>query len=174
MGDDLRAGAASEPFEPPFGLTLFGAARQTQTGTGSGLPLETSAVVLESGGTRVAMCGAPISVASTLPRWTCSSNGWLANSRWHPSGVLLNWSHTNQGILSSCRRSCDEAGGAMGPSGLQPDERTVAFPLPPLAPPSLTDATGEPCTTGIERHQRPALIRSGISLNVHILIRRPA
>jgi hypothetical protein len=100
MSDELRAGAASVPFEPPFGLTLFGAVSQTQTGSGYGLPLETSAVVLDSEGMRVALCGVDICRINS-PEVGGLIERVAAELEMDPAGVLLNRSHTHQGILGA-------------------------------------------------------------------------
>ncbi|MDX6579152.1 MAG: Neutral/alkaline non-lysosomal ceramidase, N-terminal, partial [Gaiellales bacterium] len=56
----MRAGAASLPLDPPLGLPMLGFVRQIHVATGTGWPLETGAVVLEQGDTRVVLCGVDI------------------------------------------------------------------------------------------------------------------
>src|SRR6476620_4888649 len=56
----FRAGAASLPLEPPLDLPMVGFVRQRQGSQGYGIPLETTALVLERGSTRVVLCGVDI------------------------------------------------------------------------------------------------------------------
>ena len=56
----LRAGAAHLELVPPLGLPMLGYVRQEHGAQGYGLPLETGALVLESSGKRVVLCGVDV------------------------------------------------------------------------------------------------------------------
>jgi hypothetical protein len=53
----MRAGAAAADIDPQPGLPMIGFVRRQTGATGSGLPLEATALVLEEGATRVVLCG---------------------------------------------------------------------------------------------------------------------
>ena len=90
----FRAGAAALPLEPPLDLPMVGFIRQRHGAQGYGIPLETSAIALERGSTRVVLCGVDIvgivkpEVESLLQRVSEATGA-------SPEGVLLNWSHTH-------------------------------------------------------------------------------
>lgn len=96
----FRAGAAARSLEPPLGLPMPGFVRSQEGGTGWGLPLEATALVLERGATRVVLCGvdtlcvqAP--AVDALRARVAEAVGAV------PSGVLLNWNHTHRAPPSS-------------------------------------------------------------------------
>jgi len=90
----FRAGAASLPLEPPLDLPMVGFIRQRQGSQGYGIPLETTAIVLERGATRAVLCGVDI-VGITSPQVEALIERVAAATGAAPEGVLLNWSHTH-------------------------------------------------------------------------------
>lgn len=90
----LRAGTARVSLEPPLGLPMIGFVRQWQPASGYGLPLEATALVLESGTTRVALVGVdtvgiPSPEVDRLRIRVGDAIGAPA------ANVLLNWNHTH-------------------------------------------------------------------------------
>jgi hypothetical protein len=90
----MRAGAARVSLEPPLGLPMVGFVRQWQTADGYGWPLEATALVLDSDGTRVALigvdtCGIQSPEVDALRERVGAAIGAPA------ANVLLNWSHTH-------------------------------------------------------------------------------
>jgi hypothetical protein len=90
----FRAGAASLPLEPPLDLPMVGFVRQRQGSQGYGIPLETTALVLERGSTRVVLCGVDV-VGIVSPQVEALIERVAAATGADPEGVLLNWSHTH-------------------------------------------------------------------------------
>ncbi len=90
----FRAGAASLPLEPPLGLPMVGFIRQRHGALGYGLPLEVGAIVLESGDTRVVLCGVDI-VGIDHPEIELLLDRVAAATGAAQEGILLNWSHTH-------------------------------------------------------------------------------
>jgi len=73
---------------------MIGYARQAAGAAGYGLPLETSALVLDSGESRVVLCGVDVlgmngPACDALVERVASATGT------QPAAVLLNWSHTH-------------------------------------------------------------------------------
>ena len=98
--NEFRAGGAARSLEPPVGLPMPGFVRDQEGATGWGLPLETTAIVLEAGAIRVVLCGvdtlciqAP--VVDLLRARVAEAVGAV------PAGVLLNWNHTHRAPPSS-------------------------------------------------------------------------
>ena len=91
---ELRAGAAALPLAPPLDLPMVGFIRQPSTATGYGWPLETTALVLEGGGTRVVLCGVDI-VGIGEPEVSRLVDRVAEATGAEPAGVLLNWNHTH-------------------------------------------------------------------------------
>ena len=90
----LRAGAAHIDLVPPLGLPMIGYVRQEHGARGYGLPLEAGALVLESEGGRIVLCGVDVvgtggAGCDELVARVAAATGA------DPSGVLLNWSHTH-------------------------------------------------------------------------------
>lgn len=117
----MRAGFAAVPLEPPLGLALFGSVSQTSVGSGYGLPLEASAVVLDAGGTRLAMCGVDI-CGINVPDIDPLIERVAAELGMDPAGVLLNWGHTHQGVLGG-----HHGGYCMGPPQPERDQLSEIF-----------------------------------------------
>ena len=90
----FRAGAASLPLEPPLDLPMVGFVRQRHGSQGYGIPLETSAIVLEHGSTRVVLCGVDI-VGIISPQIEQLIQRVADATGAGAEGVLLNWSHTH-------------------------------------------------------------------------------
>lgn len=90
----FRAGAASLPLEPPLDLPMVGFVRQRQGSQGYGIPLETTAIVLERDSTRVVLCGVDI-VGIVSPQVEAVIERVAAATAAAPEGILLNWSHTH-------------------------------------------------------------------------------
>ena len=90
----FRAGAASQPLEPPLGLPMMGFIRQKHGATGYGLPLEVGAIALERDGRRVLLCGVDI-VGIIHPEIELLIARVAAATGAAPEGILLNWSHTH-------------------------------------------------------------------------------
>lgn len=73
---------------------MVGFVRQPSGAVGYGIPLETVALVLEQGGSRVVLCGTEIvgiaepEVLGVIERVTAATGA-------DADGVLLNWSHTH-------------------------------------------------------------------------------
>ena len=91
---EFRAGAASQPLEPPLGLPMMGFIRQKHGATGYGLPLEVGAIALERDGRRVLLCGVDI-VGIIHPEIERLIARVAAATGAAPEGILLNWSHTH-------------------------------------------------------------------------------
>src|SRR5690348_16943168 len=95
VGGELRAGQARLSLEPPLDLPLIGFMRQTHDATGYGRwGLETTAVGLELGGTRVVLCGVDI-VGIGDPELSVLLDRVAAATGAERAGVLLNWNHTH-------------------------------------------------------------------------------
>jgi hypothetical protein len=90
----MRAGAARVSLEPPLGLPMVGFVRQWQTADGYGWPLEATALVLESGDTRVALVGVD-TCGIQSPEVDVLRDRVGAAIGAPPANVLLNWSHTH-------------------------------------------------------------------------------
>jgi neutral ceramidase len=90
----MRAGAASLPLDPPLGLPMLGFVRQVHVATGTGWPLETGAVVLEQGDTRVVLCGVDI-VGLQAPASDRVIDRIAEVCGCDPAAVLLSWNHTH-------------------------------------------------------------------------------
>ena len=90
----FRAGAAALPLEPPLGLPMVGFIRQRHGARGYGIPLETSAIVLEHDSVRVVLCGVDI-VGIVTPEVELLIQRVAEATGAAPEGVLLNWSHTH-------------------------------------------------------------------------------
>jgi neutral ceramidase len=90
----MRAGAASLPLDPPLGLPMLGFVRQIHVATGTGWPLETGAVVLEQGDTRVVLCGVDI-VGLQEPASDSVIDRIADACECDPAAVLLSWNHTH-------------------------------------------------------------------------------
>jgi neutral ceramidase len=90
----MRAGAASLPLDPPLGLPMLGFVRQIHVATGTGWPLETGAVVLEQGETRVVLCGVDI-VGLQAPASDRVIDRIAEACGCDPAAVLLSWNHTH-------------------------------------------------------------------------------
>lgn len=91
---EFRVGAASLPLEPPLGLPMIGFVRQSEFSHGQGLPLETSAIVLEHGSKRVVLCGVDI-IGISSPQVDDLIGRVAAITGASHEAVLLNWSHTH-------------------------------------------------------------------------------
>ena len=94
MRDQFRAGAARVSIEPPLGLPMVGFVRQWQAASGYGMPLEATALALESGPTRVVLVGVDtVGIQSPevdrLRKRVAEDTGTVA------ANVFLNWSHTH-------------------------------------------------------------------------------
>lgn len=90
----MRAGAASLALDPPLGLPMLGFVRQIHVATGMGWPLETGAVVLEQGATRVVLCGVDI-IGLQAPASDRVIDRIAEVCGCDPAGVLLSWNHTH-------------------------------------------------------------------------------
>jgi neutral ceramidase len=90
----MRAGAASLPLDPPLGLPMLGFVRQVHVATGTGWPLETGAVVLEQGDTRVVLCGVDI-IGLQAPASDTVIDRIAEVCGCDPAAVLLSWNHTH-------------------------------------------------------------------------------
>ena len=90
----MRAGAASLPLDPPLGLPMLGFVRQVHVAAGTGWPLETGAVVLEQGDTRVVLCGVDI-VGLQAPASDRVIDRIAEVCGCDPAAVLLSWNHTH-------------------------------------------------------------------------------
>jgi hypothetical protein len=90
----FRAGAASLALDPPLDLPMVGFVRQRHGAQGYGIPLETTAIVLERGETRVVLCGVDI-VGIPWPQVDGVIERVASATGASPEGVLLNWSHTH-------------------------------------------------------------------------------
>jgi hypothetical protein len=90
----MRAGAASLPLDPPLGLPMLGFVRQVHTARDTGWPLETGAVVLEQGETRVVLCGVDI-VGLQSPAADEVVDRIAEVCECDPAAVLLSWNHTH-------------------------------------------------------------------------------
>jgi hypothetical protein len=90
----MLAGAARVSLEPPLGLPMVGFVRQWQAADGYGWPLEATALVLESGETRVALVGVD-TVGIQSPEADALRERVGAAIGTPASNVLLNWSHTH-------------------------------------------------------------------------------
>lgn len=92
---EFRAGVARLSLEPPLGIPMVGFIRQRLPAMGYGdLPLETTALVLEDGATRVVVCGVDI-VGFGEPEITRLVDRVADATGVDPAGVLLNWNHTH-------------------------------------------------------------------------------
>jgi neutral ceramidase len=94
--EGLRAGSARVSLEPPLGLPMVGFVRQWQPGSGYGMPLEATALVLESGDTRVALVGVD-TVGIQSPEVDDLRARVGAALGTPAANVLLNFSHTHLG-----------------------------------------------------------------------------
>jgi hypothetical protein len=90
----MRAGAASLPLSPPLGLPMLGFVRQIHVANGTGWPLETSAVVLEEGDTRVVLCGVDV-VGIQSPSVDRLIDRVADACACDPAAVILSWNHTH-------------------------------------------------------------------------------
>ena len=90
----MRAGAASLPLDPPLGLPMLGFVRQVHLARGTGWPLETGAVVLEQGETRVVLCGVDV-VGLQAPEVDRLVDRIAEVCACDPAGVLLSFNHTH-------------------------------------------------------------------------------
>lgn len=127
MTEYLQAGAATAPLEPPLGLVLFGALSQTRTGSGYGLPLEANAVVIDGAEGRVAICGVDI-CGINIPEIDELIGRVAEELSMDPAGVILNWSHTHQGLIGGIYGiGGDYYGYCAGPPDPERDQRTIRF-----------------------------------------------
>jgi hypothetical protein len=92
--ESFRGGAARVSIEPPLGLPMVGFVRQWQTATGYGMPLEATALALDSGSTRVVFVGVD-TVGIPSPEVDRLRERVAAETGAATAGVLLNWSHTH-------------------------------------------------------------------------------
>jgi neutral ceramidase len=91
----MRAGAASLPLDPPPGLPMLGFVRQIHLAVGSGdWPLETGAVVIEQGGTRVVLLGVDC-IGLQAPAADELIDRIAETCECDPAAVLLSWNHTH-------------------------------------------------------------------------------
>ncbi len=90
----MRAGAASLRLDPPLGLPMLGFVRQIHVATATGWPLETGAVVLEQGDTRVVLCGVDI-IGLQEPASDTVLDRIADVCGCDPAAVLLSWNHTH-------------------------------------------------------------------------------
>ena len=90
----MRAGAAVADIGPPPGLPMLGFVRRQTGSTGSGLPLEATALVLEEGATRVVLCGVD-TLGIPSPDVDRLRERLAALGGADPAGILLNWNHTH-------------------------------------------------------------------------------
>jgi len=91
---ELRAGSATIPIKPPLGLPLVGFVRRYQTANKYGADLETSALVLDDGGSRVAIVGVD-TLGIQSPDVDVLRRRIAKSIDAHIDGVLLNWNHTH-------------------------------------------------------------------------------
>jgi hypothetical protein len=90
----MRAGAARVSIEPPLDLPMVGFVRQWQTASGYGLPLEATALAIESRGTAVVLIGVDtVGIQSPEVDRLRERVGGAIDVP--PENVLLNWSHTH-------------------------------------------------------------------------------
>jgi neutral ceramidase len=97
---DFRAGAAARSLTPPLGLPMPGFVRSQDGASGWGLPLETTALVLDSGATRVVLCGVD-TLCIQAPEVDRLRQRVARVSEAQQAGVLLNWNHTHRAPPSS-------------------------------------------------------------------------
>ena len=90
----MRAGAASLPLDPPYGLPMLGFVRQIHLARGTGWPLETGAVVIEQGASRVVLCGVDC-IGLQAPAADEVIDRIAEACECDPAGVLLSWNHTH-------------------------------------------------------------------------------
>lgn len=90
----VRAGAAHIQLIPPLGLPMIGFVRQEAGAQGYGIPLEAGALVLESGATRIVLCGVDV-VGLGGAECNALVDRVADVTDAEPEGVLLNWSHTH-------------------------------------------------------------------------------
>src|SRR4051794_4208619 len=91
---DVRAGAAHVELVPPLGLPMIGYVRQEHGAQEYGLPLEAGALVVESSGTRVVLCGVDV-CGFGGPRCDELVQRVAEATEADPAAVLINWSHTH-------------------------------------------------------------------------------
>ena len=96
---DFRAGAAHLSIEPPLGLPMVGFVRQPWRGTGYGLPLEVTALVLEREGRRVVVCGLDVTILKTAAADRLVDRIAAAVGA-DPAGVLVNVQHSHLAPLA--------------------------------------------------------------------------
>jgi hypothetical protein len=118
---NLRAGAASLSIAPPVGLPTVGFVRSQEGVMRQGLPLETSALVLESGSTRVVLCGVD-TLGLQSPQVDELRQQVAAAVGAEPAGVLMSWNHTHRAPPAS--RSFLERSGLLEWEG---DERVDEY-----------------------------------------------
>jgi hypothetical protein len=117
----FRAGASSVSIAPPPGLPAVGFVRSQEEITGFGLPLEASALVLESGATRDVLCGVD-TLASPSPEVDALRHRVAEAAGAAAAGVLLSWNHTHRAPPAS--RAFLERSGLLEWDG---DERVDAY-----------------------------------------------
>ncbi len=97
---EFRAGGAARSLEPPVGLPMPGFVRNQEGGTGWGLPLEATAIVLDAGATRVVLCG--VDTLCIQAPAVDQLRALVADAvDTVPACVLLNWNHTHRAPPSS-------------------------------------------------------------------------
>ena len=94
------AGAAARSLQPPLGLPMPGFVRDQRGASGWGLPLETTAIVLEAGATRVVLVGID-TLCIQAPAVDLLRARVAEAVGAEPAGVLLNWNHTHRAPPSS-------------------------------------------------------------------------
>jgi hypothetical protein len=95
MSRGLRAGAAAVAITPPLGLPMVGFVRQWQLSEGYGrLPLETTALVLDSDDARLVLCGVD-TAGIQAPRADALRERVAEACGTDPASVLLSWNHTH-------------------------------------------------------------------------------
>ena len=117
----MRAAAARVDITPNAPLPMFGFVRRQTEATGTGLPLETTLLLLEEGDVRVALIGVdtlgiPPPEVDDLRRAVADAAGAEVGN------VLLNWNHTHN-APPACR-ALVEGSGALAIAG---DERFDAY-----------------------------------------------
>ena len=90
----VRAGAAAVRLSPPPGLPMIGFVRRQEPARGEGIPLEASAIAIESAGMRIVLCGVD-TIGIQSPE-VDELRARVSEATGAPiQGVLLNWNHTH-------------------------------------------------------------------------------
>lgn len=90
----VLAGAATVSLKPTGALPMIGFVRRQTCAVGMGLPLQATAVVIESGGVRVVLCGVD-TIALTVAQSDRVRGRIARDLSTDPANVLLNWNHTH-------------------------------------------------------------------------------